>query len=51
MMGKGEYVCGLEPATHVMGPRNDLLQKGLPETLPPGKTKHFQLKITILEDI
>jgi hypothetical protein len=37
MMGKGAYACGLEPVTHAMGLRNDLLQKGLPEALPPEK--------------
>lgn len=49
MMGKGEYVCGLEPATHAMGPRETLAKKNLPRPLEPGETVAYALQITLFE--
>jgi hypothetical protein len=51
MMGPGEYVCGLEPATHEMEPtRRELRAKGLPRTLEPGDSVDFRLEIGTLPD-
>lgn len=51
MMGQGEYVCGLEPATHAMGPRKDLAKKGLPRPLAPGEQVDYELRLTIIDNI
>jgi hypothetical protein len=51
MMGPGEYVCGLEPSTHVMAPtRRELREQGLPRELAPGATVDLQLEIGALPD-
>jgi len=51
-MGPGEYVCGLEPSTHVMAPtRRELREQGLPRELAPGAAVDFQLEIGALPDI
>ena len=51
MMGPGEYVCGLEPATHEMLPtRRELRAKGLPRELGPGESVELQLEIGTLAD-
>jgi hypothetical protein len=51
MMGAGEYVCGLEPATHAMGPWEDLAERGLPRTLSPGDEAHYELDLTIIFEL
>ena len=49
MMGYGEYVCGLEPATHAMAPWEDLQDKGLPRKLAPGEAVDYELHLQILD--
>ncbi len=51
MMGKGEYVCGLEPGTHAMAQWEDLAGKGLPRTLTPGEEAYYELSLKIIENI
>jgi hypothetical protein len=51
MMGPGEYVCGLEPSTHVMAPtRRELREQGLPRELAPGGSVDLHLEIGALPD-
>jgi hypothetical protein len=51
MMGPGEYVCGLEPATHEMAPtRRELRERGLPRELAPGDSTALRLEIGSLPD-
>jgi len=50
MLGQGEYVCGLEPATHAMAPYEDLVKESLPHILEPGETVTYELQLTILEN-
>jgi len=51
MMGPGEYVCGLEPSTHVMAPtRRELREQGLPRELAPGDSVSLHLEIGALPD-
>ena len=51
MMGPGEYVCGLEPSTHVMAPtRRELREQGLPRELAPGASVDLRLEIGALPD-
>jgi len=50
MMGQGEYVCGLEPATHAMAPWDDLVKQGLPRTLQPGEEVHYELALDVIEN-
>lgn len=50
MMGKGEYVLGLEPGTcHVEG-RSVERQRGGLKWIEPGEKKQFHLEIAVLED-
>jgi len=49
-MGAGEYVCGLEPATHAMAPHAELQSQGLPNYLNPGEKVDFELFFSILAD-
>ncbi|MEA3326937.1 MAG: DUF4432 family protein, partial [Chloroflexota bacterium] len=51
MMGTGEYVCGLEPATHAMAAWEDLAAKGLPRVLAPGEESQNQINLKIIENI
>lgn len=51
MMGQGEYVCGLEPATHAMAPREELSKKGLPTPLDPGEDAHYELQLSVIDNI
>jgi hypothetical protein len=51
MMGKGEYVCGLEPATHAMAPRDELSKKGLPAPLIPGEEVGYELQLSVMDNI
>jgi hypothetical protein len=52
MMGPGEYVCGLEPSTHVMAPtRRELREQGLPREIGPGETVDLRLEIGALPDV
>ena len=50
MMGQGEYVCGLEPATHALAPYEELVEHNLPRTLAPGESAQYELTLEILED-
>ncbi len=51
MMGPGEYVCGLEPSTHVMAPtRRALREQGLPRELGPGDAADLRLEMGALPD-
>lgn len=51
MMGKGEYVCGLEPATHAMAPWEDLSKNGLPRSLEPGESVEYELTLKIIDNL
>lgn len=51
MLGEGEYVCGLEPCTHAMGPREQLAKTGLPKEILPGEHVKFELHLTIIESL
>jgi hypothetical protein len=51
MMGQGEYVCGLEPATHAMASRAELAEKDFPHPLAPGERVLYELNLTIVEHI
>jgi len=51
MMGKGEYVCGLEPATHAMAPRETLSKRGLPAPLEPGEDIQYELQLLVMDNI
>jgi galactose mutarotase-like enzyme len=51
MIGRGEYVCGLEPATHAMASWEDLEKKGLPRTLAPGEAVQYKLTLKMIESI
>ncbi len=51
MMGKGEYVCGLEPATHAMAPWEELAEKGLPRSLAPNESESYELTLEIIETL
>jgi hypothetical protein len=51
MMGAGEYVCGLEPSTHVMAPtRRELREQGLLRELEPAASIELRLEIGALPD-
>lgn len=50
MLGAGEYVCGLEPATHALASWEELASKGLPRILQPGETVDYELQLSILTD-
>jgi len=51
MMGAGEYVCGLEPATNLMAPtRRELREQGLLREIEPGATVSFRLVVGVLPD-
>jgi len=50
MLGAGEYVCGLEPATHALASWEELAGKGLPRILQPGETVDYELQLRILTD-
>lgn len=51
MMGKGEYACGLEPATHALASREVLSKQGLPHRLAPGMQVQYELTLEIIEYI
>jgi hypothetical protein len=48
--GKGEYVTGLEPATHPPLGQAKTRENGTLIMLEPGETRHYHLKIGILEE-
>lgn len=50
-MDRKEYACGLESATHVMGPRKALAEKGLPQVLAPVETRRYALQLRIVDHI
>lgn len=49
MMGQGEYICGLEPATHALAPYEALKKQDLPRVLAPGESVEYELTLEILE--
>jgi len=51
IMGQGEYVCGLMPATQTMGSRKDLARKVLPRPLAPGEPVDFKIRMIIIDNI
>lgn len=51
MIGVGEYVCGLEPATHAMATWEDLEKQGLPRILAPGECVNYELRFKMIEGI
>jgi hypothetical protein len=51
MTGEGEYVCGLEPSTHVMtSTRREQRENGSMRHLAPGEPVSFRLEIGALPD-
>ena len=51
MTGEGEYVCGLEPSTHVMTQtRREQRENGSLRDLAPGESVSFRLEIGTLPD-
>ncbi len=48
MMGQGNYVCGLEPATNWVGGRATERAEGRLQFLAPGETRHYKLEIGVL---
>lgn len=51
MTGEGEYVCGLEPSTHVMTPtRREQRENGAMRELDPGESVAFRLETGALPD-
>jgi hypothetical protein len=51
MTGEGEYVCGLEPSTHVMTQeRREQRENGSLRDLAPGESVSFRLEIGALPD-
>jgi hypothetical protein len=52
MAGEGEYVCGLEPATHAMTPtRREQRENGSMRDLGAGESVSFRLEIGALPDV
>ena len=51
MMGEGEYVCGLEPATHAMASWEKLAERGLPRVLEPGESVEYTLDLNIIFEL
>jgi galactose mutarotase-like enzyme len=51
LMGAGEYVCGLEPATHAMAPQDELIEQGLHRRLSPGEQENFELNLSVIDNI
>jgi hypothetical protein len=51
MIGAGEYVCGLEPATHAMAAWAELEKQGLPRILAPGESVQYELTFKMIEGI
>ena len=50
-MGAGEYVCGLEPATHAMAPWEALAERDLPRVLQPGESVKYDLNLNIIFEL
>lgn len=48
MMGAGDYVCGLEPGTSHLAPRQVLRQEGALKDLQPGESLEFRLEIGVV---
>lgn len=49
MLGAGDYVCGLEPATHCSAPRTRLREEGRIRYLAPGEEISYMLEIGVLD--
>ena len=47
MMGAGEYIGGLEPATNPLGPRQALRKAGLIRSLAPGEAVNYSVEIGV----
>ena len=47
MLGKGEYVMGLEPGNASIDGRADAASNGSLKLIAPGEEKHFNLNITV----
>ncbi len=50
MMGRGDYVCALEPANQWETPRSRLRQEGRLKFLAPGEEIHYHLEFGVLPD-
>ena len=50
MMGKGEYVLGLEPGNCNADGRAEARRRGTLRMLEPGEEKRFHLRIRVIED-
>jgi hypothetical protein len=50
MMGRGDYVCALEPANQWETPRQKLRQEGRLKMLAPGEELHYHLEFGVLAD-
>ena len=48
MIGQGNYVCGLEPATNLAGGRDRERAAGRLRLLEPGESLHYALEISVL---
>ncbi|CAN5679188.1 aldose 1-epimerase family protein [soil metagenome] len=48
MMGAGDYVCGLEPATNWETPRSTLREQGLLRHLEAGEEVHYRVELGAL---
>lgn len=51
MMGQGDYVCGLEPATNWVGGRAEERAAGRLRTLAPGESRTVTLEIGVLAGV
>ena len=49
MMGAGDYVCALEPATHHETPRARLREQGRLKMLAPGEEINYALELGVVE--
>jgi hypothetical protein len=50
MMGRGDYVCALEPANQWETPRAQLRREGRLKMLTPGEEVHYHLEFGVLAD-
>ena len=48
MMGRGEYVCGLEPSTNLVEGRDKERKEGRLQMLEPGESRSYKLEIGVL---
>ena len=50
MMGGGDYVCALEPATHAETTRRRLREEGRLRLLSPGEEVCYRIEVGALKD-